>query len=57
VSKETKPEIELHKEPDATEFFEFKMARWAPWEWMVYEFEQGLSRSPIPVWPKPKPGK
>lgn len=51
----TEPE---EPEPDATVLYDqnqdkFPMARWAPWEWMVYEFEHGLAHRPIQVWPRP----
>ena len=29
------------------------LTRWAPWEWMVYEFEHGLSRPKPQIYPKP----
>jgi len=47
------PELTVLYEPDRFH----DMPRWAPWEWMVYEFEHGLASPNAPrpqVYPKPK---
>jgi len=52
-----KPKHDPALELELTELYNVErfngLTRWAPWEWMVYEFEHGLSRPMPPVYPRP----